>query len=331
MTDKNDNPELDPDSSQPDPAEDTASSSDQENVKAESAEEKLSPVENVDTGPAGEEFILPDNLEEKLARPNAPAAPGKSFSFTPLLLILVLAAVGGGGYWIHKEQTKLHQEVQTGFNQMASRLDTVEADMQRLQNNQQQLATFNRSLQDYQSEAAETFQSQQNSLSTLDEDVIRLKEELRHLAETQAAQPAAGGRARPAGEAPELIGSDSALHSTTAGNKTKPELSASPARGQTERAAQGASEGPSPAPLAAGNDRAGPAGEAPELIGSDSVLHSTTAGGNTQDQPAQAELNDRSPEAQEYIDFVESTTGRFFRLIQEGFSKLWQWFASLFQ
>ena len=49
-------------------------------------------------------------------------------------------------------------------------------------------------------------------------------------------------------------------------------------------------------------------------------------------EPTPAELADpeRSQEAQEYIDFVESTTGKFFRLVKEGFIKLWQWFASLF-
>lgn len=280
MSDKNDNPEPNPDASQPDPAEDTASASGQENVDAGSASEDLSPPENLATNPAG---------------PDSPPTPRKSFPLTPLLLILVLAAVGGGGYWIHGEQKNLRQEVQAGFNQMTSRLDTVEADLQRLQQNQQQLATFNSSLQGHQSEVAETFKSHQNSLSTLDEDVIRLTEELRRLAATQVAQITAGG------------------------DHTGPEPAAFPAMGQTPMADQAASEGP--VELAEG-----PAGDPA------SATLSLAAGDNTQRPPEEAELTDseRSQEAQEYLDFVESTTGKFFRLVKEGLINMWHWFASLF-
>jgi len=280
LSDKNDNPESNPDASQPNPAEDTASASGQENVDAGSASEDLSPPENLATNPAG---------------PDSPPTPSKSFSLTPLLLILVLAAVGGGGYWIYGEQKNLRQEVQAGFNQMTSRLDTVEADLQRLQQNQQQLATFNSSLQGHQSEVAETFKSHQNSLSSLDEDVIRLTEELRRLAATQVAQNTAGG------------------------DHTEPEPAASPATGQTAMADLAASQGP--VELAEG-----PAGDpTPATL-------ALAAGENTLGPPEEAELTDseRSQEAQEYLDFVESTTGKFFRLVKEGLINMWHWFASLF-
>jgi len=283
LTDKNDNPEPNPDSSQPDPAEDAASSSDQDNVAGESV---------------SEEWPHPENLAAKPGGPEPAPASKSSFSFIPLLLILVLAAGGGGGgYWVYEEQKKLHQEVQAGFNQMASRLDTVEADMQRLQNNQQELETFNRSLQGHQSEVAEAFQSHQNSLSTLDEDVIRLKEELNRLAESQAAQPAAGG---------------------DRGDNTQPEPAASPARDQSEIEANEESE--EPVELAEG--------QAVDPASAVALPTRPAAGDNTPGQTAEA--NDRSQEAQEYIDFVESTTGKFFRLVKEGFVNMWQWFASLF-
>ncbi|TDJ59077.1 MAG: hypothetical protein E2O41_04925 [Nitrospina sp.] len=298
MSDKNDNPESNPDASQPNPAEDTASASGQENVDAGSASEDLSPPENLATNPAG---------------PDSPPTPRKSFSLAPLLLILVLATVGGGAYWIHGEQKNLRQEVQVGFNQMTSRLDTVEADLQRLQQNQQQLATFNSSLQGHQSEVAETFKSHQNSLSTLDEDVIRLTEELRHLAATQAAQAAADG------DRAGLNGSDSVLRSTLAGSTAKPEPATSPAMGQMKMAAGEQNE--EPVGLAEG-----PAGDpTPATL-------ALAAGDNSQRPPEEAELTDseRSQEAQEYLDFVESTTGKFFRLVKEGLINMWHWFASLF-
>ncbi len=194
---------------------------------------------------------------------------------------------------------------------MASRLDGVEADMQRLQKNQQQLETSSRTFQAHQSAVAETFKSHENSMSTLDEDVIRLKEELNRLAEAQAAQPAAGGnRAGPGAN-----GSDSVLRSTIAGDTAKPEPSASPARDQTEIEAKEESK--------------------------ESVVMAEGPGDNTKPEtsaspargePTEAELTDpeRSQEAQEYIDFVEGTTAKFFRLVKEGFVNLWQWFLSLF-
>ena len=232
---------------------------------------------------------------------------------------------------------------------MASRLDGVEADMQSLQKNQQQLETSSRTFQAHQSEVAETFESHENSMSTLDEDVVRLKEELNRLAEAQAAisktavpQPSAetdkedgketgqavaiesgGMEAEEESEGPVVLAegqpaaggerSNFDPRSTIAGDNATREPSASPARGQP----------------AAGGER------------SNFDQRSTITGDNTKSepsafsargQPTEAELTDpeRSREAQEYIDFVESTTAKFFRLVKEGFVNLWQWFISLF-
>ena len=295
MTEKNDSPESNPDPALPDSVEGTASSSDQENVAAESAPEESPPAENLAT---------------KTAWPESSPAAKSSFSFMPLLLILVLGAAGGGSFWIYEGQKKLHQEVQAGFNQMTSRLDNVEADMQRLQKNQQQLETSSRAFQAHQSEVAETFKSHENSMSTLDEDVVRLKEELNHLAKAQAAIPETGA-APPSAKTETEPASDDLQE-----ERTGPEVLAAGQAGD-------------PAQPAAGG--AGPNFDQRSIIAGDNTKPEPSAS-PASGEPTEAELNDpeRSQEAQKYIDFVESTTAKFFRLVKEGFVNLWQWFISLF-
>ena len=187
MNDKTDNLENNPEPSQPDPSEDMTPSPEQEMAEDLTSSLEQEPVVEGDS-PDHENVPALENLEEKPAWMEEASPGSKSSSlFIPLLLVLVLGTVGGGGYWIYGEQKKLHLEVEAGFNQITSRLNTLEADLQGLQKSQQRVEASSQSIEAYKSEVAQTFQAQQNSLSTLDEDVLRLKESLNHLAQRQSA------------------------------------------------------------------------------------------------------------------------------------------------
>ena len=168
MADKEKKPRPEKDSAKPDSA----------------PEEAIRPTEEPEVVPPQESF--PPALTPSLK----PEKENKSSGLWGILLFFFLILAGGigaGGYYLYQEQMKFQNETFAKFSQLESQLNALDTEADQARQNQQSIGTLNQELQQFKTEIDTVLKSHQNSLTTLDEDVMRLKEKGLSPAETPPA------------------------------------------------------------------------------------------------------------------------------------------------
>ncbi len=116
------------------------------------------------------------------------------------LFLIIAGGIGAGGYYLYQEQMKFQNETFAKFSQLEGQLGALDTEADQVRQNQQSIDTLNQEVQQFKTEVDITLKSHQNALTTLDEDVMRLKE-----------------KAIPPAEAPPVSSSNTDVVNTEAG------------------------------------------------------------------------------------------------------------------
>ena len=93
-------------------------------------------------------------------------------------LLIVAGGVGAGGFYLYQEQMKFHNETLAKLAQLEAQLNALDTEAGQTRQNKQSLDALNQDLQQFKADMDTTLKTHQNSLATLDEDVMRLKEKV---------------------------------------------------------------------------------------------------------------------------------------------------------
>lgn len=95
-----------------------------------------------------------------------------------LLALLITGGAGAGGFYLYQEQIQFQNETLARISQLEAQLGALDTEADQTRQNQQLLDTLNQDLQQHKMDIDTTLKAHQNSLATLDEDVLRLKEKV---------------------------------------------------------------------------------------------------------------------------------------------------------
>ncbi len=159
--------------------------SEKDSAKPDSApEEATRPTEEP-------EVVLPEeSLPSTLAPSLTPKKEKKSSGIWGIVFfffLIVAGGIGAGGYYLYQEQMKFQNETLAKLSQLEGQLSALDTEADQARQNQQSIDALNQDLQQFKTEIDTTLKSHQNSLTTLDEDVMRLKEKVSPPAEAPPA------------------------------------------------------------------------------------------------------------------------------------------------
>jgi len=95
-----------------------------------------------------------------------------------LLALLITGGAGAGGFYLYQEQIQFQNETLARISQLEAQLGALDTEADQTRQNQQLLDTLNQDLQQHKMDIDATLKAHQNSLATLDEDVLRLKDKV---------------------------------------------------------------------------------------------------------------------------------------------------------
>ena len=170
MSSKDKNPEPEKDSIKPDPA----------------PEKAKPPAEEPEVIPSQEAF--PPALASPIKTKKEKKSSGV-LGVVIFFLLIIAGGIGAGGYYLYQEQTKFQNQILAKVSELEAQLTTLDTEADLTRQNKQSLDTLNQEIQQFKTEIGATLKSHQNSLSTLDEDVMRLKEKVESPAQKSPAQP----------------------------------------------------------------------------------------------------------------------------------------------
>lgn len=144
--------------------------------------------------PAEEPEVIPpeESFPPALTPSSKPKEGKKSSGLWGIIFfffLIIAGGIGAGGYYLYQEQMKFRNETLAKISQLESQLNALDTEADQTRQNQQSIDTLNQELQQFKTEMGATLKAHQNSLSTLDEDVMRLKEKAVPLAEAPAVSP----------------------------------------------------------------------------------------------------------------------------------------------
>ncbi len=168
MANKGKNPRPEKDSAKPDSA----------------PEEAIRPTEEPEVVPPQES--LPSALAPSL-KPKKEKQSSSLWGILFFFFLIVAGSIGAGGYYLYQEQMKFQNETIAKFSQLESQLSALDTEADQARQNQQSIDTLNQELQQFKTEMDTILKSHQNSLTTLDEDVMRLKDKALSPVETPPA------------------------------------------------------------------------------------------------------------------------------------------------
>lgn len=105
----------------------------------------------------------------------------KSFGMGGMLLLLAVLLIGGagaGGFYLYQEQIKFQNETLARVSQLETQLSELDTEADQTRQNKLSLDTLNQELQQHKTDMDVTLKAHQSSLTTLDEDVLRLTEKI---------------------------------------------------------------------------------------------------------------------------------------------------------
>jgi hypothetical protein len=162
--------------------------------KPEKGVSKPDPAPEKATPPGKEpEVILPKNtLPPALApspKPKKEKEPVGLWGILLVFFLIVAGGVGAGGYYLYQKQMKFQNETLARLSQLETQLSAMDTESDQARKNQQSIDNLNLELQQYKTAMDTTLKSHQSSLTTLDEDVMRLKEKVAAAAEAPPLPP----------------------------------------------------------------------------------------------------------------------------------------------
>ncbi len=95
-----------------------------------------------------------------------------------LLALLITGGAGAGGFYLYQEQIQFQNETLARISQLEAQLSALDTEADQTRQNQQLLDSLSQDLQQHKTDIDATLTAHQNSLATLDEDVLRLKEKV---------------------------------------------------------------------------------------------------------------------------------------------------------
>ncbi len=164
------------------------------NPKPEKDSSKSDPVSEEVTPSAEEPGVdaskesLPSTLTST-PKPKKEKSSSGVWGILFFFFLIVAGGIGAGGYYLYQEQMKFQNETLAKLSQLETQLSTLDTEADQARQNKQSIDTLNQELQQFKTEMDTTLKAHQSTLSTLDEDVMRLKEKIESPAETPSAQP----------------------------------------------------------------------------------------------------------------------------------------------
>ena len=109
-----------------------------------------------------------------------------------LLALLITGGAGAGGFYLYQEQIQFQNETLARISQLEAQLSALDTEADQTRQNQQLLDALSQDLQQHKTDIDTTLKAHQNSLATLDEDILRLKEKVAAQAQAAPALPVPG-------------------------------------------------------------------------------------------------------------------------------------------
>lgn len=147
-----------------------------DSVKPDSAPEDVTrPTEEPEV--VSSEESLPSTLAPSLTSKKEKKSSG-IWGIVFFFFLIIAGGIGAGGYYLYQEQMKFQNETFAKFSQLEAQLSALDTEADQARKNQQSIDALNQEVQQFKTEIDVTLKSHQNSLTTLDEDVMRLKEKV---------------------------------------------------------------------------------------------------------------------------------------------------------
>ena len=144
--------------------------SEKDSAKPDSAPKDVKP-------PAEEPEVIPPAL----APSHKPKKEKKSSNLWGVIIfffLIIAGGIGAGGFYLYQEQMNFQNETLAKLTQLETQLNALDTEADQARQNKQSLDALNQELQQFKTEMDTTLKTHQSSLSTLDEDVMRLKEKV---------------------------------------------------------------------------------------------------------------------------------------------------------
>ena len=126
------------------------------------------------------EVVLPEeSFPPALAPSLKPKKEKKSSGIWGILfffLLIIAGSIGAGGYYMYQEQMKFQNETFAKLSQLEFQLSELDTEADQARQNKQSIDTLSQEVQQFKTEIDVVLKSHQNALTTLDEDMMRLKE-----------------------------------------------------------------------------------------------------------------------------------------------------------
>ena len=153
------------------------------NPKPEKDKAKTDPDPKKEVPPAKKPEVIPP--KEPVTPALSPSTKSKNEKSASgpwgilLFMFLILAGgIGAGGYFLYQEQMKFQSEAFAKLSQLDTQLNALDTEADQTRQNTQSINTLKQNLQQFRTEMETTLKAHQSTLSTLDEDVMRLKEKI---------------------------------------------------------------------------------------------------------------------------------------------------------
>ena len=150
--------------------------SEKDSAKPDSApEEATRPTEEPEV------VLSEESIPSTLAPSLTPKKEKKSsgiWGIAFFFFLIIAGGIGAGGYYLYQEQMKFQNETLARLSQLEGQLSALDTEADQARQNQQSIDALNQEIQQFKTEIDITLKSHQNSLITLDEDVMRLKDKV---------------------------------------------------------------------------------------------------------------------------------------------------------
>lgn len=121
--------------------------------------------------------------------------PSSLWGILFFFFLVIAGGIGAGGYYLYQEQMKFQNETFAKLSHLEAQLSTLDTEADQARQNKQSIDSLSQGLQQFRTEMGTVLKSHQNFLTTLDEDVMRLKEKATLPAEVLPVPPSIIGKA----------------------------------------------------------------------------------------------------------------------------------------
>ena len=162
--------------------------------KPEKDSTKPAPASEEAKSSAEEPEVIPpkEPLPPALTSPVKTKKQNKSsgaWGIVAFFFLIIAGGIGAGGYFLYQEQTKFQNQTLAKLAELEAKLSALDTEADLTRQNKESLDALKQGVQQFKTEMDTTLKAHQNSLSTLDEDVMRLKEKLESPSQIPPVEP----------------------------------------------------------------------------------------------------------------------------------------------